>query len=85
MDYIDPAFAWPLIVILWVLLIVITLVSLRRAKIKRDKQRRREEYLRRRETYIAVKNNEDEAYVEQLRNGYTPRVRRYRNPEGNKK
>lgn len=49
----------PIAVILWTLLILVTLVSLRRSKVKRDKYRRLLRRAARRETHIQLAEESD--------------------------
>jgi hypothetical protein len=58
-DYIDPAFAIPATIILWLLFGIIVLVQLRRSKIKRDAVRRVKRDLKRRETFIQLADEYD--------------------------
>lgn len=66
-DYIEPNFAWMWIVILWTVLIFIVLITLRLNKVRRDRERIMKAKAARRETYIEMKNREDEDYLEKLR------------------
>lgn len=67
-DNIDPAVGIPLTVFLWTLLLVITLVSLRRAKVLRDKKRRIRSRASRRESFIYLANHAEENYIDGLKN-----------------
>jgi len=59
-NWIDPAGAVPVIIILWVILLLITLVSLRRRKIRRDRELRYMQDYARRDAYIAARLYEEE-------------------------
>lgn len=66
LDHIDPAFGLPFAVILWAILVIVVLVQHRRSKVKRQKAARLIQEAARRETFIFMKNQADEKYLESL-------------------
>lgn len=65
-DYIDPAFGIPLAVILWTVLLIVTLASLRAAKLRRDKKFLADRRAKRRETHIQLLVENEAAITERL-------------------
>ena len=53
-DYIDSAVGIPIAVILWIILLIVTLTSLRKAKLRRDRKFLADRRARRRETHIQL-------------------------------
>ena len=66
-DYLDPALGIPLAIILWTLLLIIVLVQLRRAKVRRNKAARIARRIAYRESYIQIAEEHEEAYIESLK------------------
>lgn len=60
-DQLDPAFGVPLAIILWLILFVVTVVSLRRQKVRRYKRKRRE-------TYMAALAQQEAQHIRELKN-----------------
>lgn len=58
-DDLPPEVLFPFVVIAWTMLLLVTLVSLRRAKVKRDKYRRAVIRSARRETHIQLAEESD--------------------------
>lgn len=65
-DYIDPAFGIPLAVILWTVLLIVTLASLRAAKLRRDKKFLADRRARRRATHIQMLVENESSFTERL-------------------